>query len=274
MFGKCLTSQLGRRAASLRTTAPRSLGRGFQMRAVSNSGVAQAQATGPVTELQGLYDYARQHVVGSDPRLSNEVVAELSRLMSLVPLEQLGFSSDAPQSPGKGYRQAVNPAGGQASSLTYLPVYEDMHMTMGIFCFPAGAIIPLHNHPGMTVLSRLLFGTLEVTGYDLVEPVPQSRQQSGNPFASMFKKPSLPQFVARQVVGVRVVAPAAPLVLFPNEAGNVHEFKAHTACAVLDLLCPPYNPSGGRDCTYYEVLRSRQQLAPGTTLLGELPIPE
>lgn len=68
---------------------------------------------------------------------------------------------------------------------------------------------------------RLLFGTLEVTGYDLIEPVPQTQQQSGNPFASMFQKPSLPQFVARQVVSVRVVAPAAPLVLFPNEGKSL-----------------------------------------------------
>lgn len=80
---------------------------------------------------------------------------------------------------------------------------------------------------------RLLFGTLEVTGYDLVEPVPQSRQQSGNPFASMFKKPSLPQFVARQVVGVRVVAPAAPLVLFPNEGDS----WAPSACVVMKRVC-------------------------------------
>lgn len=53
------------------------------MRALS-SGWAQAQsqtAGGPVNELQSLYNYARQHVVGSDPRLPNDVVAELTRLM-------------------------------------------------------------------------------------------------------------------------------------------------------------------------------------------------
>ncbi len=41
-----------------------------------------------------------------------------------------------------------------ASRIKYMRIYEDDSLTFGLFCFPAGATIPLHNHPGMTVFSR------------------------------------------------------------------------------------------------------------------------
>ncbi|KVI00028.1 Cysteamine dioxygenase [Cynara cardunculus var. scolymus] len=39
---------------------------------------------------------------------------------------------------------------------------------LSIFFLPANAVIPLHNHPGMTVFVKLLLGKVHIKAYDLV----------------------------------------------------------------------------------------------------------
>jgi plant cysteine oxidase len=55
----------------------------------------------------------------------------------------------------------------------YHHVFSDSLLSIGIFVLPEGAVIPLHDHPNMTVLSKLIYGSLQVTSYDMPTDAPR-----------------------------------------------------------------------------------------------------
>uniref|UniRef100_A0A6N2LGV7 cysteine dioxygenase n=1 Tax=Salix viminalis TaxID=40686 RepID=A0A6N2LGV7_SALVM len=113
---------------------------------------------------------------------------------------------------------------------------------MCIFCFPTSSVIPLHDHPSMTVFSKVLYGSLHVKAYDWVEPACYSKN----------KGPGYPTVrLAKLTVDKILTAPCETSVLYPKRGGNLHCFTAVSPCAVLDILTPPYRENAGRKCTYY-----------------------
>ena len=147
----------------------------------------------------------------------------------------------------------------------YHHVHSDEQMSIGIFVLPPGACLPLHDHPGMTVLSKLLFGSLRVTSYDVPDDAPPPPKPSL--FGTAFGAPRLLRCAAPRVRAV--AAPCATLRL-DAVRGNIHAFEATAHTAIFDVLTPPYNDREGRTCHYYEV----DGEADGTTLLREVPWPD
>ena len=132
----------------------------------------------------------------------------------------------------------------------YLNIHSCEEYVIGAFVFGKRGEIPLHNHPGMTVWSRVIYGDARVTAYDFVEVAPKLSVSE----AKMGRAPTHMATLVRDEV-VHGGEGSETSVLYPNSGGNVHKLTAVTACAVLDVQSPPYAVGRGRDCHYFEIVR-------------------
>ena len=112
------------------------------------------------------------------------------------------------------------------------PIFNSSDFSLQLFVITKGNKIPLHNHPHMWVLMRVLYGTLHIRAFNWAEEYPLSG-------------------LARKCCD-ETVNGATPTILVEPENNNIHEIYAIEDCAFLDLLFPPYDPAQKRECHYYQ----------------------
>ncbi|XP_047311707.1 plant cysteine oxidase 2 [Impatiens glandulifera] len=191
-----------------------------------------------MTRVQRLYEMCKQVFSSVDPGIvppPNEIQRLKSILDEMTP-------DDVGLRPDMSYFLGNNGAGGGlVPKITYLHIYECPKFSIGIFCLPRTSVIPLHNHPQMTVLSKLLFGTMHIKSYDWADTNVLSNVNVGDGVGRL----------AKLKVDGEFTAPCGTSILYPADGGNMHCFTALSSCAVLDVLGPPYSDPEGRHCTYY-----------------------
>jgi len=133
------------------------------------------------------------------------------------------------------------PAG---ADVGYMEVGVSQEVTLCLFVLKKGASIPLHDHPGMHVFGRLLFGQMHAVSFDL--ELAGQVSTSSSP-----RLQSRPAAQWAQVHETEVYGPAPRTYWLTPSSGNLHYLHAAEDCCFFDVVAPPYDAANGRDCTYY-----------------------
>lgn len=132
----------------------------------------------------------------------------------------------------------------------YLRVHAEEDFSVGAFVMDAGARIPLHDHPGMSVAMRCLFGECRVVGYDFEDDNDRLRLLRGH---GRGKTTGGASYGVRLACDKVLKASPPAHVLHPDSGGNVHSLHALSNCALFEVQTPPYAVGRGRDCHYFEI---------------------
>lgn len=193
-----------------------------------------------VSRVQKLYHTCKQVFANCKPGVvpSPENVQRVKAVLDKMTEADVGLRPNLPY-----FKSTVSD---RPPKITYLHLHECDKFSMGIFCLPPKAVIPLHNHPGMTVFSKLLFGKMHIKSYDWADNLLESTAN-----ANISDRDCTGLRLAKLKVNSKFKAPCKTSILYPADGGNMHCFTAKTACAVLDVLGPPYCDPEGRHCQYY-----------------------
>ncbi len=123
---------------------------------------------------------------------------------------------------------------------------------LAVFILPKGLSLPLHDHPNMSVLSKVIKGNLQVQGFSpIVENSNYYMYMNDKKFQlnKVLKLGDELETIATDNC-VKSVQDSA-WYLSPNRS-NIHQFKALETCVVFDVLVPPYIYPN-RPCNYFEI---------------------
>ncbi|HEV7427743.1 MAG TPA: hypothetical protein VGQ46_15380 [Thermoanaerobaculia bacterium] len=102
-----------------------------------------------------------------------------------------------------------------------------------IFALGEGETIPLHDHPELDVISKVLCGRIRVRTYEWIDE----------------------RSLAARDCGEVVLAPDDDALVLRKSPGTLHTVTALEPTAFLDLFAPYYDDEA-RPCTYYKVAQS------------------
>lgn len=192
-----------------------------------------------------------------------EAITELQRLVNLLTAADLGLQ----------YSHVLNSVTEQGdrrssltnSNITYIDVFENRDVTIGIFILHPNGKIPLHNHPDMYGVVKCLEGDIELTSYSQLNPIEGAKVKIPGAINRSHDLEDLDQgllFPVRRSDGT-ILNPNSKCSCLTPEVRNYHELNTVPGsgpAAFIDILAPPYTTEDSvdesddhRDCDFFQV---------------------
>lgn len=134
------------------------------------------------------------------------------------------------------------------TSIDYFPIHEDDSVSVGVFLLKENAKLPIHDHPGMYGIIKVLLGNIQITSYSFVDDV------ISIPSDYEFMYYTHPIKVIKHPQ-VKITKEDECCFLTPCDK-NFHKVECvEGPAAFLDILTPPYADGTSQDprsCHYFE----------------------
>lgn len=152
-------------------------------------------------------------------------------------------------------------------------IHQNEHLSASVFTVRPNRELPLHDHPGMFGILKVIYGKIRILSYSYLTATQRAQlteawdsKSGGERIGKLFKQ-SVNRWEEKNVMPViehpprTLSADDPPSILTPNEY-NIHRVQAvDEGAAFFDILMPPYYPSiPGRDCHYYNMLDPKETL--------------
>ncbi|EDV23556.1 2-aminoethanethiol dioxygenase [Trichoplax sp. H2] len=129
----------------------------------------------------------------------------------------------------------------------YIAIHECQYFNLCVFIVREKCSVPLHDHPEMTGLIKVLYGKAKITSYDRLD-------SGGCARTSLMKLKFQRRIEPIKCIhsGQYIIKDDDEVQTLQSDQDNYHSIEAVSGpTAFIDILAPPYNASQNRNCHYY-----------------------
>ena len=129
---------------------------------------------------------------------------------------------------------------------------EDYRLVL--FFIKKGTVMPLHDHPNMSVYFKLMFGKLNYSTFDKIDDKYKYNQLSEDEYAELLENKAK---IAAKKSAPKLLEKNNLLLVRPS-CGNMHKFVAEEDSCFFDICLPNYTTDSLRRITYFNEVSEQE----------------